>query len=299
MDSYTELWFIRLVEWLIDQQIINIERERFKCLKRNFHGGGSPTLAWLDKMATDKPEEQVLKLRECARINNRGDVLQIIQNIPNDALIAQLNPGIRALIADCLDERIVAAPDWSSFASHFGYGYKDRQKFQAVRIAPNKFSPTNALLDILLHDNVELSLDHIINWARTREAGRNDIGDLLEEFKTSLANRNQAGAEVGNQVPIADADDVDPENVGIVMNPPQNLAGRYQPNNGGQDAVAVRPQAAENSDRVPGANGQDVIPPRDSSDGVDELAGRVANANINDGEPGEPPIGPDGEPDLS
>eukprot|EP00111_Clytia_hemisphaerica_P020610 TCONS_00060729-protein len=298
MDRFTEKWFIRLVEWLIAKRIINIDRQKFNCLERNFYGGGSSTMAWLNKMATHKPGEQVIRLRECARINERGDVLKILQNIANDFLISKLNHGTRAQIADCLDERVVAAADWSAFASHFGYGYKDRQQFKAAQIPPNSFSPTIALLDILIHENEELPIDHIIRWAKSREAGRNDIGKLLEEFKISflerrnqarVEGRNQAGNDGGgNQRPVADGDDVRAENMRLVMNAPQNPPPGAPQSNDNQN-VPDRSQSIGNADHVDAANGHDGNPPL-GDDNVDRLADRISNSLR---------LRPDGTPDLS
>ncbi|XP_066927357.1 uncharacterized protein [Clytia hemisphaerica] len=310
MDDYTNRWFLRLAEWLIKHKHTRTPRKKFKCLERDFHGGGSPTSALLNKMKVDQPQATVGQLKKCAKKNQRMDVMEVLQTNNDDVLISDLlvDDGIIAQIYDCLDERVVGAPDWSSFASYFGYTFEVIEKFRGARTTPGLFSPTMALLRILWHENQNLSIQHIITWAR--DAGRNDIGNRLEAFTTSiLANRNNQRPESGNNTqadPLVDA------NFGYTINVPATEIRPVQCQDtalSGQDANdgAVRSPPTESTD-IPDVNSQDERnEPRGNPDGVDEELARdvAANLHVNDGcesndlPPGVSGINEDGEPELT
>ncbi|XP_066925542.1 uncharacterized protein [Clytia hemisphaerica] len=203
--------YVILIEWLISNQVTAKPRDDFKCLNRKHNGGGSPTLAWLKANSVEKMNDLVMKMKQCAEELEREDVLEILDEVPDNTRIADLRTEIRERIANCLDQHIHGVKGWRAFANYFGYDHSKRKIFENTKTSPGEFSPTMGLLEMLRQEDPHLSIQCLIGWASS--VHRNDIVNLLitsfqeqseltakeeEEIKEPLTQFNVLRVDEGN-----------------------------------------------------------------------------------------------------
>ena len=206
MDDYHKNTHMRLGEWLIEnKKIENDLKKKLGGLQRFFHGGGSPTLAFLDANSSTRPNDLVKKFRDHAKNKHREDVIKSLVGIGDNEFLENLPDSVKAEIADHLDKRVIGVADWESFASHFKYTHDQREVFRAAKSLPGSFSPTKALFQILKHRNGNLPVQLIIQWAKSE--GRNDISIALDKFIQDKTIEWQANQPLNNsQVTTNDLD---------------------------------------------------------------------------------------------
>ena len=128
MDDYNENNHVRFGEWLIRNNKIDEKlKKKLKGLEKYFHGGGSPTLAFLQANSTNNVDDMVSKLRNYAKEKKRNDVVEVLNGICEDKKMKDLEDNVKTEIADLLDRRVVGAADWESFASLFGFKHNQRK----------------------------------------------------------------------------------------------------------------------------------------------------------------------------
>lgn len=128
MDKYYVNNHLRLGEWLIQNNKINEKlKKKLKGLEKYFHGGGSPTLEFLDRNATTNIFDTVSKLRTCAIQKRRNDVVHVLREVDDDILLTDLEDNFKTEIANLLDRHVAGAANWESFACYFGFNHDERQ----------------------------------------------------------------------------------------------------------------------------------------------------------------------------
>ena len=129
MDVYYEKnHIIRSGEWLVQNNKIDEKlKKKLKDLQKYFHGGGSPTLAFLDANSTKNTGNTVSKLRECATEKKRKDVVDVLEGISDDNLLRELGDNVKTEIADLLDRHVAGADNWEVFSCYFGFKYTERK----------------------------------------------------------------------------------------------------------------------------------------------------------------------------
>ena len=128
MDKYYDNNHLRLGEWLIQNNKINEKlKKKLKGLEKYFHGGGSPTLEFLDRNATKNICDTVSKLRTFATQKKRNDVVHVLREVDGDILLTDLEDNFKTEIASLLDRRVAGAANWESFANYFGFNHDERQ----------------------------------------------------------------------------------------------------------------------------------------------------------------------------
>ena len=124
MDHYYENNHVRLGEWLVKNNKIDEQlKNKLKGLERYFHGGGSPTLTFLNANTTRNSGDTVGKLKEFAKDKKRYDVANLLEGIPDNKLLNKLEDDIKTEIADLLDRHSAGAVDWTVFAQFFGFDH--------------------------------------------------------------------------------------------------------------------------------------------------------------------------------
>ena len=131
MDRFWEKNHVRLGEWLIQNNKVDKQlKKKLKGLEKFFHGGGSPTLAFLDANSTENPNDMVSKLRECANTTSRNDVVEVLKEISEDILLKELEDSVKTEIADLLDRHVPGVVNWETFAYRFGFKHDKREVYR-------------------------------------------------------------------------------------------------------------------------------------------------------------------------
>uniref|UniRef100_A0A7M5TQL5 Uncharacterized protein n=1 Tax=Clytia hemisphaerica TaxID=252671 RepID=A0A7M5TQL5_9CNID len=184
LNCYTQKWFIQLAKWLVEKDFIRGPADRFRVLDRQYHGGGSPTLAWLKTLSVEHPEKTIKTLKDGAELLQRHDLIDdILRDIPENKKIADLDSDIKNLIAIKLEMKMnngTNAANWSHFAQYFGYDNNSIQQFKTSAVVPNEFSPTMGLIKMLCQEKPLLPINCIILWANVVEL--EEVIDTLQKF---------------------------------------------------------------------------------------------------------------------
>ena len=186
--DYYKRWYYQLGEWLISENHLDITRNDLDILENYFHGGGSCTIALFDAIGSQNINDLVSELRQFAKEYKREDVLEILDtaNILDTQKISCLSEPIKFQLASKLDRRIVSVKGWETFATRLKFNHEQREAFRNYRLEPGRFSPTNALFEMIRTKNRNLRLSVIIEWARS--AGRNDVAKDLIDFEKEVLN---------------------------------------------------------------------------------------------------------------
>ena len=185
MDDYNKKYFIQLGEWLVTNKHVN-ERLRSKLpgLKKNFQGGGSPTMAIFEADAARCPDRGINEQLQFAKNETRKDVSNIvkefIQKNPKVTKVSQLDLITKQKIADLLDVPTHAIKGWDALAAYFGFNKQERHHFKISYVVPGEFSPTQELFQLLKHENDSLSVKLIIEWSRS--VPYDEVTQLLSKF---------------------------------------------------------------------------------------------------------------------
>ena len=183
MDNREKQYYIQFGEWLIEEEKIPKSlKENFRSLRRNFYGGGSPTLAILKAHEAREPEDSVETLKVFAKIKNFRLLDTILEKngIDKDSSMRDLSQRVRIEIARILDHYDAVIENWVSFASYLGFDDDEINNFRRQQIVPGRFSPTKELFDILKSQNKLLPAELIIEWGKSIDL--DEISVAVDDF---------------------------------------------------------------------------------------------------------------------
>ena len=177
----------RLLELLNDREILN-GKEAF-LYKTNYYGGGSPTLAMFDAIIERWPDASLQNLIEKLRNIERNDValhlIEIIQARASVKLLKDLTTKDKMYFKK-LDGQ---GSNWEFLAEEYGFTSKEQNFFKAEQARPNKWSPTEAVLEDVIATSPNLSLKDFITILGEME--RDDLVNDIEKFIKNIKHQQQ------------------------------------------------------------------------------------------------------------
>ena len=175
--DWPNLHWKRLLEILNAKRILD---EPYSFLfEANYYGGGSPTIVMFDEIMRRQPGHSLLDFIANLREIQQNDVALHLEEIMKARRWLKSLEDLETNEKQFL-KKLDKEENWKLLAEKYGFTLEERNSFNRVRIQPNEWSPTKAVLERVTERCPGYLLEEF--KACLREMDRNDLGNIIEEF---------------------------------------------------------------------------------------------------------------------
>lgn len=155
-------------------------KEEIESFHLSYSGGGSPAKAFLKCLIERYPTFPVKEFKDIAFNLKRRDISNYIEslNCMVGMYFRDLITTQRENIIRYLDKDIRGIHDWRMFADTIGFSNDEISAMKLVQKRPNRYSPTECLINLLKKKHSGMSLMKI--KTASSQIGRNDVAQYLD-----------------------------------------------------------------------------------------------------------------------
>ena len=159
--------------------------EQVNEIKRK-HVGGNPAKCFLDTLIVSKPQTTVEKLKDVANELSRCDIAKVLEHVPSDTLIADLeiksNKVYREVVNRLEYQGCRAVHNWVQFSEEFDFN--PRLVNAQTRMCG---SPTEDLIKLIKSSKDGFTLKDFKRHLLAIE--RPDVAKIIDKFKAEIVSK--------------------------------------------------------------------------------------------------------------